>query len=366
MDKFPLQKQLLNTFQYDNSPVFFLNKVRRKYRNRFIELINNNQIRLTRIGECPCGSIELLKIAEKDRFGLPFNTLICSQCGLLITSPRIMEDDIPKYYKLIYHPLIVGTEKGETANTYSFGADQGLKIFEFVAPFLTNRSPFLHILEIGCADGYCLTSFAKAAQDHAIPCQLYGTEFEDHLKSEARKKKIEVLDEDIHQLNKKNLKFDLIIMSHVFEHMTDLNGILNDLKSVLSEIGILYIEVPGVMNLGMITQWYNSDFLDYLVHAHLYQFNLKSLQYVLSINGFKMLSGDEVVRAVFAKTSLSEDSFPSNGNCDEILNFLHNTYVRRRFPKKNLLKRLYWSGLSIFNQIYYPFTQEKPNLSLFL
>ena len=66
----------------------------------------------------------------------------------------------------------------------------------------------------------------------------------------------------IHQKLKKNInfenrdflednfndKYDLIILSHVIEHFTDLDKIINKLKKLLNPNGVLYILTPGVLN----------------------------------------------------------------------------------------------------------------------
>jgi 2-polyprenyl-3-methyl-5-hydroxy-6-metoxy-1,4-benzoquinol methylase len=45
---------------------------------------------------------------------------------------------------------------------------------------------------------------------------------------------------------KSNEKFDLIILSHVLEHLLNPSVFLKKIKSILSDNGILYIEVPSL------------------------------------------------------------------------------------------------------------------------
>ena len=42
----------------------------------------------------------------------------------------------------------------------------------------------------------------------------------------------------------KNMKFYLIICSHVLEHISDLNSVILELKKYLTSTGIIYAEVP--------------------------------------------------------------------------------------------------------------------------
>ena len=87
-------------------------------------------------------------------------------------------------------------------------------------------------------------------------------------------------------LSRENLhqKFDLVILSHVFEHFIDLKMALDKLKLVLADNGMVYIEVPGIMTLNK-KRVYNFDFLRYTIHAHVYNFNLSSITRILNDNG---------------------------------------------------------------------------------
>ena len=60
----------------------------------------------------------------------------------------------------------------------------------------------------------------------------------------------------------KNYKADIIIYSHVFEHILDLDKELDAIKSHLKPEGILYIEVPGIK---YVHNTYEMNFLKYLI-----------------------------------------------------------------------------------------------------
>ena len=54
---------------------------------------------------------------------------------------------------------------------------------------------------------------------------------------------------------KEDLKFDIIISTHVFEHLNDPLRTLNSLSKQLEESGMIYIQVP----LGCLSEWKNLD-----------------------------------------------------------------------------------------------------------
>ena len=89
---------------------------------------------------------------------------------------------------------------------------------------------------------------------------------------------------------------DLVIYSHVLEHVLDVGGELDRLRGVLAPGGIVYLEVPGIKRLDA---GYEDDFLRYLQNAHCYHFSLVTLTNLLAGHGFERLAGDELVRSAF-------------------------------------------------------------------
>lgn len=91
---------------------------------------------------------------------------------------------------------------------------------------------------------------------------------------------------------------DIIIYSHVLEHILDLKENLACINNLLSYNGCIYIELPGVKNL---LKSYNVDFLRLLQNAHVYHFTLTTLKNLLETNGFQFIIGDESIKSVFKK-----------------------------------------------------------------
>jgi predicted SAM-dependent methyltransferase len=90
-------------------------------------------------------------------------------------------------------------------------------------------------------------------------------------------------------------KADLIILNHILEHFKYPAQELIKIKSLLNEKGILYIALPGIFS---IKQSYG-NFLSFLQNAHTYHYCLLTLDYILSLAGFKRLYGREVIKAVY-------------------------------------------------------------------
>jgi len=300
-----------NEYKFTGLPSFSLSPLRRKYRAKFINMVNKNEIEFENVDECLCGKGSLEVLAEQDRFGLPFKTLACTDCGLMATSPRMLGESMALYYDQIYHPLVVGLPLGETEKdivTEKLGED----IYRYIrSEVQVSHGMGLSLFELGCANGGNLLSIRDMAKKDEIECKLYGAEFETHNVETAKANNIRMFQGGIEKPIEANLKFDIVIMSHVLEHLNDIQGTLKATKELLNPDGLLYIEVPGLMSPTFMQQNYRNDFLDYLVHAHTYHFNIKSIEYTLSLNGFEMIKGDEKVRGLFRPVERVDLPVPS-------------------------------------------------------
>jgi SAM-dependent methyltransferase len=274
-----------------------LNDISRKYRELFLKEIEEKKILLEDVDKCICcGNDNFEKLLDKDRFDLPFGSYLCNNCGLVVTSPRIKQESLPYYYEKFYHPLNYGRENLEN-QVALFKKGQGKKIFDYVFPHLPKTSR-LRILEIGAGVGNVLDEFRDEARKNHIDTDLLGTEYSHECIKQCETRNIEVIHGNAASVLSLHKTFDLIILSHVFEHFIDLYDELETLKTLLSEKGILYIEVPGILK-NHDKPYYDFSFLGYSVHAHMYNFSLVTLKNVVERSGFILKEGNEEVEAIF-------------------------------------------------------------------
>jgi len=273
-----------------------LNEVSLKYKEMFLEDLKSGKIKTEEVVKCQCGGSNLEQLARIDRFGLPFGSLICQDCGLVITSPRIVEESLPYYYDTYYHPLNYGREDLEN-QTALFADGQGKKIFSILKEYLPQKKK-LKILEVGAGTGNVLAEFKSEAKQHDIEIDELGTEYSNDCILKARKdNNINIIFGNAETIVKRNEKFDVIILSHVFEHFIDLNKELNNLKKLMTNDSLLYIEVPGIM-VNHKKHYYDFSFLYYLTHAHIYNFTKTTLSNILYLNGMKSIFSNEEVFSV--------------------------------------------------------------------
>jgi 2-polyprenyl-3-methyl-5-hydroxy-6-metoxy-1,4-benzoquinol methylase len=104
--------------------------------------------------------------------------------------------------------------------------------------------------------------------------------------------------------------FDLIILSHVLEHVTQPIELMLQVASLLKPVGICYVEVPGLMNL---QQWYSGNILEYLQNAHRWHFTQATLEAVLNRAGMKSVDADQTVRCIATLDDRRQTAAPIDG-----------------------------------------------------
>jgi SAM-dependent methyltransferase len=325
----------------DGVPAFRLNRTHRLYRKKFIKKLREGSIRVEKSRKCPCGSAHLRRLSEKDRFGLPFGNSICAGCGLVSLSPRMAPESLPEYYGSIYHPLICGVPAGTVLEDL-VNEGQGRRVFESICPHLRKKE--LKVCDVGAASGSALAGFRESASGMGLICDLYACEYEERYLRAALERGIKAVKGGTDRLRGFGRRFDVIILSHVLEHFHDPFSELNVLSGLLAEGGLVYVEVPGIMDLGR----YEHDLQSYFVHAHNFSFNLSSLETVLSLSGYKLLSGDESVRSVFEK---GRGRSPDKGNYSRIMGYLREASSKRGPDRHSGLKgavlKAYYRGESL-------------------
>lgn len=82
---------------------------------------------------------------------------------------------------------------------------------------------------------------------------------------------------------KKN-SFDIISLTHVFEHVIDPNKLLRDIHRILKKKGILFLDSPDI--LGLSPRILGKYWRGWCVNLHIWQYSHESLCSLLEANGF--------------------------------------------------------------------------------
>ena len=121
-------KLISNRYKYDSKSILKLNTLQLKTKKEIEAKINNGQYQLESIS-CPiCASKNDEIIAEKDRYGIRNTTVLCKECGLLRTSPRMDQKSYNDFYLSHFRNLYIGVER-TTEQYFNSRKVQGVKIF---------------------------------------------------------------------------------------------------------------------------------------------------------------------------------------------------------------------------------------------
>lgn len=278
---------------------------RYKYNKKSIEKLNKLQIRTKEVVEkkvedgiyafekisCPiCNKNNFDLLAEKDRYGLKCYTVLCEDCGLLLTNPRMNQNAYNEFYDKEYRNLYTASE----VSTDDFFSEQwrhGKAILQYILQYSDIRSfKRKTVLEVGCGAGGIL----KAFKDEGA--EIIGLDLgSNYLKYGIEQYNLSLVHGSIHS-HSFDKKIDIIIYSHVLEHILDLDAEIMKIKELCGEQTLIYIELPGLLN---IKKAYNGDFLGYLQNAHVFHFSLKSLENLFLKYGFGLIDGNETIQSLF-------------------------------------------------------------------
>ena len=147
--------------------------------------------------------------------------------------------------------------------------------------FIENKIKNKNILDFGCGVGGFL-SIAKKSAKNAL-----GLEIEKSLQKSFKKRKLDVF-QNLEDIEKKSIKFDLITSFHVFEHLYDPKSILIKLSKFLDKNGEIIFEVPNSDD-ALLTLYENNFFQNFTYWSqHLFLFNSKTIKLLIKKSGLKL------------------------------------------------------------------------------
>ena len=206
---------------------------------------------------------------------------------------------LDRFYNEDYRSIYVGEAKAPTL-FFEEQMHQGQRILGFVAPLMkSNIQPT--VFDVGCGAGGTLVPFRDSGWN-VFGCDIGG----DYLES-GRAAGLTLEQGDATSLQPYG-PTNLLILSHVLEHLPNPLSSIKQLANLLTPDGYLYIELPGIFN---IHRSYK-DILLFLQNAHLYHFTLTSLCNLMQSAGFRLVKGDEYIHALFQRDTPIRTRLPNN------------------------------------------------------
>ena len=244
----------------------------------FIESFNKTKINWIELVKSKSGFREqkhcpICKSNER-QIGIEINQKIkvyeCKSCSLAYVDPFPV-DSTDIYEKKYFDKSLVSYDKIRDYRIKRFGSER----LELIKKYITSGS----LLDIGCGVGW----FLEAAKKDGF--KVYGQEVsKDLAEYTGDLLDIKVFENDVSEID---LKFDVITMFDLIEHVSDPLKLLEDCKKILNPGGIILAFTPNYDSFGIKEMGLDSSLV--CPPAHLTYFTKKSILQFSKIVNMKLL-----------------------------------------------------------------------------
>jgi SAM-dependent methyltransferase len=248
----------------------------------------------TAVRPCPVCLQAAVSPLHFQRFLLPENhplangyeVVCCESCGFVYADTAVTQQDYDRFYASFskYEDRQTATGGGETPSD----ARRLKETAEDIARFVHHRAA--RVLDVGCANGGLLARL----KDMGL-ANLCGFDLPAGCVENTRNLGIEAHIGSATQHPPGVGKFDLIILSHVLEHLRDLHQAVRGLEPLLQSGGHIYIEVPDASEYASHVA---APFQDFNTE-HINHFSMRGMENLMGQLGF---SGHGLRQKVFDTT----------------------------------------------------------------
>lgn len=267
------EKLISKRFANDGVALMKFNYSRQQWVNQFM---NDNQLKYEQSSECAlCLSKEEILIAKKDRYGLPLETVVCENCGLIRTYSQM--DEASQY--LFYSKYFRNIEEGLETDLDSINKRYESEKLKGVPKYVSKDSI---VVELGCGGGWKLLPY------HNRGYKYYGFDYDKDFINLGRKRGLNIYCGDLQEAFNMGIKADYVILSHVLEHVKNPVLFLKELKIILNKDAIVSIWGPS---LNLFTWGYlKGDILRTLQISHNYLFDEFTLSNIGICSGYRIVN----------------------------------------------------------------------------
>ena len=215
------------------------------------------------------GKLYASTIKDADGNILNGTVVLCTDCGMIFTNPRMTEVELEIFYRDEYRKIYGKNIDGLVASQviHARHALEALRDIRFTVP------PTL--LDVGCSTG----TFIEMCQKHGMIA--FGIEPNLSTFTIAKNKGLSVANVGIENFNSYR-KYDILTIQNTLEHLVDPVKMLGKARELLEDGGCLLISVPDFLTTAHYTHpdaWFSC--------AHLYHFTHLTLTQLLEKCGFK-------------------------------------------------------------------------------
>lgn len=206
----------------------------------------------------------------------------CNDCNIKYQNPQLSNNGLIIYYKYVYRFDYIFRSRD---NLFKREQRRG----NYIIKYLIQNNISLNekkIFEIGTGCGGIINQFK--IQYNA---QVEGIDLDEKTIKYGKHKDLNLKLSNLESYIV-NTKFDIIILSHIIEHISDLNIFLKSLNKLSHTKTIFYIEVPGLQNQKVVDRNYS------IQPGHLFYFDQASLYQILSNNNLRVINQNNIIQMI--------------------------------------------------------------------
>lgn len=206
----------------------------------------------------------------------------CNNCKIYYLNPNLNKKGLGFYYKYLYRidylfisrDALFEREYRRGDYIYNYLKQNHIDIVE------------KKIFEVGAGCGGILNYFKQNYN-----CHVTGLDLDKETVKYANNKNINLKCSDYINF-KTDEKFDIIVLSHVLEHIESLETFFRFIRVISHKNTHVYIEVPGIDNPRVQSRKYS------IQPGHLYYFNQKTISAILYNNDFKITNINNTIQLI--------------------------------------------------------------------
>jgi 2-polyprenyl-3-methyl-5-hydroxy-6-metoxy-1,4-benzoquinol methylase len=236
-----------------------------------------------------CGGTDFLDVVKSDRYGMGLSTVMCKYCGFLFTNPRPIEAEMDRFYREHYRDFYFSIPDPNN-NDYLISdlRNTAVKRAEWLFNFVEEELEALSmrpatVLDVGCGDG----AFLSRVRSKIAESKLFGIEPSRlYARFAVRSSRANVYTGNIVQFcnerKSQSAYFNLIVLSHVLEHLYNPMETIAMLRELLEPEGLLCVEIPNLLS----SHWQGYGMFHI---AHISHFTPGTIRFLFSKGGFRLI-----------------------------------------------------------------------------